>query len=68
LVGRLEIGAAVLPVGIEEQRKELPVEIVMVGDVTPCALAAMEIAQQPLCPHPERRFTADALVEHDGEG
>ena len=32
-IRRVEIGAAILPVGIEEQRVEPAVEIVMVGDV-----------------------------------
>ena len=40
LVRLLEIGAAVLPVGIQEQRVEPPVEIVVVSDVAPRALAA----------------------------
>jgi hypothetical protein len=33
LVRRLEIGAAILPVGIEEERVEPPIEIVVVGNV-----------------------------------
>ena len=37
LVGRLEIGAGVLPVGVEEQRIEPAVEIVMMRDVAPRA-------------------------------
>ncbi len=74
LVRRLEIGAAVLPVGIEKQRIELSVEIVVVRDVatrTPTRIellqTAMEVAQQPLCPRPKRRLAADALVQHNSK-
>ena len=73
LVRVLEIGAAVLPVGVEEQRVEPAVEIVMMRDVAPCAparielpQAALEIAQQPLRPRPVRRMPS-VLAEHDGE-
>ena len=37
LIGVFEIGAAVLPVGIEEQRIEPAVEVVMMRDVLPRA-------------------------------
>ena len=40
LFRRFEIGAAVLPVGVEEQRIELAVEIVMMRDVAPRPPAA----------------------------
>ena len=33
LVGRLEIGAAVLPVGVEEQRVEPAVEVIVMSDI-----------------------------------
>ena len=33
LIGRLEIGAGILPVGVEEQRIEAAVEVVVVSDV-----------------------------------
>ena len=62
-VRRFEIGAAVLPVGIEEERIEPAVEIVMMRDVAARALARIElaepaagIAQQPLRPRPLRGF------------
>ena len=35
LIGIFEIGAAVLPVGIEKKRVELPVEIIMMRHVAP---------------------------------
>ena len=40
LVRVLEIGAAILPVGVEEQRVEPPVEIVVMRDVAARARAA----------------------------
>src|SRR6202040_372192 len=42
LVRRFEIGAAVLPVGIEEERVEARVEVVMMGCVAPRAAAPIE--------------------------
>ena len=38
VLGALEIGAGILPVGIEEELEEAGVEIVMVGDVAPGVL------------------------------
>jgi hypothetical protein len=70
LFGMLEIGAAVLPVGIEEEGVELPVEIVMVGNIAARAggrvelrQPAPEVAQQPLRAHPARRLAATVLRE-----
>ena len=45
--GCLEIAAAVLPVGIEEQRVKPVVEIVVVGDVAPRMGAPIELAEPP---------------------
>ena len=74
LAAGLEIGAAVLPVGIEEQRIELTIEIVMMGDVAlrprpriELLQAAIEIADEPLRLRPQRRRAVAALAEHDGE-
>ena len=36
-VRRLEIGAGILQVAVEEERVEPPVEVVVVGDVVACA-------------------------------
>ena len=65
LLGMLEIGAAVLPVGIEEQRVEALVEIVVMRDVGARAGRRIElrepppeIAQQPLRPRPGQRLAA----------
>ncbi|KAH2775612.1 hypothetical protein KXW38_001462, partial [Aspergillus fumigatus] len=41
----LEIGAAILPVGIEEQRIKPPVEIVVMGDILLGAAARIELLQ-----------------------
>ena len=61
-VGAFEIGAAILPVGIEKQRIEPAVEIVMALDVAPGTAARIEllnvaddVAQQPLRLGPARR-------------
>ena len=74
LVLRLEIGAAVLPVGVEKQRVETPVEIVVVRNVAPRARTRIEllqaptqIAQQPLRPRPARWPAADAAVAENGK-
>ena len=45
LIGRLEIGAGILPVGVEEERVEPAVEIVVVRDVAPRAAARIELLQ-----------------------
>ena len=62
-VGRFEIGAAVLLVGIEEERIEPAVEIVMMGDVVPGPAARIElpgmpdeVTQEPLQPGPARHY------------
>jgi hypothetical protein len=72
LVG-FEIGAAVLPVGIEEQRVKAVVEIVVVRCIasrSPARIelpdAAMEVADEPCQPRPPRQTFA-ALTEYDGE-
>src|SRR5262249_22820997 len=62
LLAGLEIGAAVLPVGVEKQRVKLAVEIVVVRRVAPRPRArielldaAMDVADEPLQPRPRRR-------------
>jgi hypothetical protein len=45
LLGMLEIGAAVLPVGIEEKCVELPVEVIMMRGVAPSPRAGIELRQ-----------------------
>src|SRR5437870_2262762 len=74
LTVRLEIGAAVLPIRVEEQPVELAVEIVMVRNIAPRARAriellqtTIEIAGQPLRPRPGGRASVAVLTEHDGE-
>ena len=46
-IGRLEIGAAILFVGIEEERIEPAVEIVMARDIVPGAAARIELLGMP---------------------
>src|SRR5262245_21000286 len=72
LVGGLEIGAAVLPVGVEEQRVELAVEIVVVRDVAPRARArielpdaAREVAGEASQSRPRRKAAVAMLTEQD---
>src|SRR5262249_6911766 len=74
LLAGLEIGAAVLPVGIEKQRVKLAVEIVVVRRVAPRPRArielfdaAMEVADEPLQPRQRRRSVLAALTDHDGK-
>ena len=74
LVGRLEIGAGVLPVRIEEKRIQPAVEIVMMRDVALCARGAVEllqpaveVADDPLRPRPARRHAVRRLAEHECE-
>ena len=62
LIGRLEIGAGILPVGVEEERVEPAVEVVVMRDVAPRAAARIELlrppAQDSACSHaaaPRRR-------------
>ncbi len=69
-IGRFEVGAAVLLVGIEEKRIKPPVEVVMAGDVvsgTPARIELLdvpdEIAKPPLQLCPTRRHIW--LVEGD---
>ena len=45
LIGRFEIGAAILPVGVEEQRVEPAVEIVVVRDIAPRPRPRVELLQ-----------------------
>ena len=47
LIGRFEIGAAVLLIGIQKQRVEPPVQIVVVGDIALRAPARIELLQMP---------------------
>ncbi len=72
LLGAVEIAAAVLPVGVEEQRIEPAVEIVMMRHVVARApariellQAAVKVTQQPLRPRPVRHV--GILAEHYGE-
>ncbi len=72
LLGALEIGAAVLPVGVEEQRIEPAVEIVVMRHIAARAPARIELlqtavqeAQQPLRPRPVRYV--GLLAEADGQ-
>ena len=74
LTGRFEIGAAVLPVGIEEERIEPAVQVVVVGDITPrprrqveLLQPALEIADEPLRAGPDRRHSVGRLAEHEGK-
>ncbi len=71
-IRRLEVATAVLPVGVQEQRIEPPVEIVVVGDVLPCAGARVELLQvaHEVAQPPPRFGKARhdfRLVHHDGE-
>ncbi len=43
----LEIGAAILPVGVEEERVETPVEIVMMRHIAARTRARVELDQTP---------------------
>src|SRR5262245_44125129 len=70
LVRRLEIGAAVLPVGIEEQRIELAVEIVVMRDIASRPWRRVElqeptikVANEPLGPREEWRSAVAHLAE-----
>jgi hypothetical protein len=74
LIRRLEVAAAVLPVGVEEQGIELAVEIVVMRDVAPrprprieLHQAAIEVADEPLRSRPERRLAVPPLPEDDAE-
>ena len=74
LVGGLEICAAVLPVGVEKQRIELAIQIIMVRGIETGAWrriellqAAMQVAQHPLQLGPDRRPAVAALAQHDGQ-
>src|SRR5712691_3567559 len=74
LVAGLEIGAAVLPVGVEEQRIELAVEIVVVRDVAPRPRARIELLQaaiektdEPLQLRPRGWPAVATLTKHDGK-
>jgi len=74
LVRRFEIGAAVLPVGVEEERVEACVEVVMMGCVAPragarieLAHAASEVAHQRLRAGPAGRPQGAGLGHHHRE-
>jgi hypothetical protein len=67
-----EIGAAVLPIGVEEQRIELAIKIVMMRDVAPGSPVwiellqpPMEVARQPSQLRPRRQAGGVALPKHD---
>src|SRR5438132_13861827 len=71
LVGALEIGAAVLPVGVEEQRIEARVEIIMMRDVSSRAPGRVEtlqpapnVADQPVRSQPGRRRVPSLRSHH----
>ena len=73
-VGRLEVGAGVLAVGIEEQPVEAAVEVVVVGDVLAraaegvvLAQAAREVADAVDRLHPPGRAGGAEILEQDGE-
>ena len=73
LLRALEIGAAVLPIGVEEQRVKSVVEIVVVRGVAPRSPArielfnaALQIADEPVQPCPPGRALA-ALTQQDGK-
>ena len=72
LIEALEIATAILPVGVEEQRIEPPVEIVMVRHIVAGAPARVELAEAPLQvaqqilrPRPVRNL--GLLAETNGE-
>ena len=48
LIRPLEISAAILPVRIEEERIEPPIEIVMMRDITARARAWIELLEAPV--------------------
>ena len=70
----LEIGAGVLPVGIQEQRIEPAVEIVVMRDIAPRPCRHIELLQPPveeahppLQPRPAGRHAVGGLAENDRE-
>jgi hypothetical protein len=74
LIAVLEIGAAVLTIGVQEKRIKPTVEIVMVGDVAarPRAQiqlrqAAVEKSRKPSHACPQGRPAVAALTEHDSK-
>src|SRR5262249_38477257 len=74
LVGRLEIGAAVLPIGVEEQGIELAVEVVVVRDIASrprprieLQPATIKVANEPLWPREERWLPVASLAKNDGQ-
>ena len=71
-VRRFEVGAAVLPIGIQEKGVETAVEVVVMRDVATGSFARVELgeaspdeAEQPSWQSPFRRF--DALREQHGK-
>ena len=71
-VRRVEIGAAILPVGVEKEGIEPPVQIIVMSDIVSRAAAPIElpdapaeIAQPPLQPGPARQHVG--LIEQDFE-
>ena len=77
LVGALEIGAAILPVGVEEERIQPAVEIVMVRDIPARAGSRIELfetavkeTQQPLQSRPMWHFglLPEGDRQHVGDG
>src|SRR5215475_3522177 len=72
LVRSLEIGAAILAIGIEKQRIQMAIKIVVVRDIPPRAAAQVELLkmapekpQQPLRLRPSPRRTDAALAEDE---
>ena len=45
LIGFFEIGAAILPIGVQEERVKSTVEIVMVGDIAARPWSWIKLAQ-----------------------
>ena len=61
-IRHLEVGAAVLPIGVEKERVEPSIEVVVMGNVLACPITAVELLQPslkipggPLRPHPAWR-------------
>jgi hypothetical protein len=74
LIGSLEISAAVLKVGIKEERIKPPIEIIVMRDVASrprrqveLLQAAAHIAQPPLWRRPQRQHLVALLEQHERE-
>ena len=73
-LGRFEIGAAVLPVGIQEQGIELAIKVVVMRDIASRPGArielqepAIKVANEPLWSGKERRPAVALLAQNDGQ-